>query len=98
MTTISAVPTLQTKTHSMKPEKSARLISLDVYRGLTVIGMILVTNPGSWDYVYAPLKHADWNGVTPTDMIFPSFLFIAGVSMAISFAARRARGVATGQL
>ena len=60
--------------------------------------MILVTNPGSWDYVYWPLKHADWNGVTPTDMIFPSFLFIAGVSMAFSFAVRRARGATTGQL
>ena len=83
---------------SYNRETPGRLLSLDFYRGLTVAGMILVTNPGSWDYVYSPLKHADWNGVTPTDMIFPSFLFIAGVSMAYSFAARRARGVAPGQI
>jgi len=72
--------------------RSARLVSVDVFRGLMVAGMILVTNAGSWDFVYWPLKHAEWNGVTPTDMIFPSFLFIVGVSMSLSFAARFKRG------
>jgi predicted acyltransferase len=98
MTTSPAIPDTEVVPVSRDRETSSRLLSLDVYRGLTVAGMILVTNPGSWDYVYWPLKHADWNGVTPTDMIFPSFLFIAGVSMSFSFAARRARGATTGQL
>ena len=61
-----------------------RLNSLDVFRGLTIIGMILVNNPGSWSHVYAPLRHAEWHGWTPTDLIFPFFLFIVGVSMAMS--------------
>jgi predicted acyltransferase len=72
--------------------RSGRLVSIDVFRGLMVAGMILVTNAGSWDFVYWPLKHAEWNGATPTDMIFPSFLFIVGVSMSLSFAARFKRG------
>jgi predicted acyltransferase len=83
---------------SAPPSRSTRLLSLDVFRGLIVAGMILVTNAGSWDTVYWPLKHADWNGSTPTDMIFPSFLFIAGVSMTFSSAARRKRGAAPAQL
>jgi predicted acyltransferase len=61
---------------------------VDVFRGLLVAGMVLVTNAGSWDSVYWPLKHADWNGFTPTDMIFPSFLFLVGLSMTFSFASR----------
>lgn len=63
-----------------------RLLSLDVFRGLTVAAMILVNNPGSWAHIYAPLEHAEWNGCTPTDLIFPFFLFIVGVS--ISYALR----------
>jgi predicted acyltransferase len=63
---------------------NSRLLSLDVFRGLTVAAMILVNNPGSWAHIYAPLEHAEWNGATPTDLIFPFFLFIVGVS--ISFA------------
>ena len=70
---------------------SRRMVSVDVFRGLLVVGMVLVTNAGDWNHVYWPLKHADWNGSTPTDMIFPSFLFLAGVSMTFSFAARLAR-------
>ncbi|SMB97736.1 conserved hypothetical protein [Hymenobacter roseosalivarius DSM 11622] len=58
-----------------------RLISLDVFRGLTVMAMILVNNPGSWGHIYAPLEHARWHGCTPTDLIFPFFLFIVGVSI-----------------
>lgn len=57
-----------------------RLYSLDILRGLTVAGMILVNNPGSWKYVYAPLRHAEWTGLTPTDLVFPFFMFIMGVS------------------
>ncbi len=62
-----------------------RLVSLDVFRGITIAGMILVNNPGSWSHVYPPLRHAEWNGWTPTDFIFPFFLFIVGVAMAYSF-------------
>jgi predicted acyltransferase len=62
---------------------SNRLISLDVFRGLTIAGMVLVNNPGT-SPVYWPLEHAEWNGLTPTDWIFPFFLFIVGVSIAIS--------------
>jgi predicted acyltransferase len=69
-----------------------RLVSLDVYRGLTVAGMILVTDPGTYSAVYWPLRHAEWNGATPTDMIFPSFLFIVGVAIPLSFATRISRG------
>ena len=59
---------------------SSRLVSLDIFRGLTVAFMIIVNNPGSWDYVYPPLEHAKWHGCTPTDLVFPFFLFIVGVS------------------
>jgi len=61
-----------------------RLLALDVLRGITIAGMILVNNPGSWDTVYAPLRHASWNGLTPTDLVFPFFMFIMGVSTCIS--------------
>jgi predicted acyltransferase len=71
---------------------STRLLSLDTYRGLTVMGMILVTDPGTYNAVYAPLLHATWVGATPTDMIFPSFLFIVGMSITLSFASRIDRG------
>ena len=64
--------------------QSQRLLSLDVLRGITIAGMILVNDPGSWKYVYAPLRHADWHGITPTDVIFPFFLFIMGISTYIS--------------
>lgn len=65
-----------------------RLTSLDVLRGLTVAGMILVNNAGDWSKVYGPLAHAEWHGWTPTDLIFPFFLFIVGVSITLSFARR----------
>ena len=61
-----------------------RLLSLDILRGLTIAGMILVNNPGSWSAVYAPLRHAEWHGLTPTDLVFPFFMFIMGVSMYFS--------------
>ncbi len=67
-----------------KGVKSERLLSVDIMRGITVAGMILVNNPGSWGHVYAPLRHAVWNGLTPTDLVFPFFMFIMGVSMCLS--------------
>jgi len=62
-----------------------RLVSLDVLRGITISLMILVNTPGSWSYVYGPLRHAEWNGCTLTDLVFPFFLFIVGVSVWFSF-------------
>jgi predicted acyltransferase len=61
-------------------KSSSRLVSLDIFRGLTVAFMIIVNTPGSWDYVYSPLRHAEWDGCTPTDLVFPFFMFIVGVS------------------
>ena len=69
-----------------------RLMSLDAFRGLTIAGMILVNNPGSWAHVYPPLAHAEWHGWTPTDLIFPFFLFIVGVTVPFSFGKRLTRG------
>lgn len=71
---------------AVSPPPSGRLASLDVFRGITIAGMLLVNNPGSWAAVYPPLRHAEWHGLTPTDLIFPYFLFIVGVSMTFSFA------------
>lgn len=65
-------------------KKSSRLLSLDVLRGITIAGMLLVNNPGSWGALYAPLGHAEWNGLTPTDLVFPFFMFIMGVAMYMS--------------
>ena len=61
-----------------------RLLALDVMRGMTIAGMILVNNPGTWSDIYAPLRHAKWNGLTPTDLVFPFFMFMMGVAMYIS--------------
>jgi len=74
------------------------MVSLDVFRGATIAGMILVNDPGSWSHIYPPLEHAEWNGWTPTDLIFPFFLFIVGVSMTLSFPSRMARGLTRGKL
>ena len=65
-----------------------RLLSLDFFRGITIAAMILVNNPGDWSNVYPPLLHADWHGWTFTDLIFPFFLFIVGVSIALAFSAK----------
>lgn len=70
----------------------SRLVSLDVFRGLIIAGMVLVTDPGSYNFVYPELLHAQWNGVTATDMIFPSFLFIVGVAITLSSASRLQKG------
>lgn len=61
-----------------------RILALDILRGITIAGMIMVNNPGSWSHIYAPLSHAQWNGLTPTDLIFPFFMFIMGISTYIS--------------
>ncbi len=65
-------------------DANKRLISLDMLRGLTIALMIVVNNPGSWDYLYWPLGHADWHGITITDFVYPFFLFIVGVSIVLS--------------
>ena len=73
-------------------QRKERLVSLDVFRGITIAGMILVNNPGSWSHVYPPLLHAEWHGWTPTDLIFPFFLFIVGVAMTYSFSKMFGKG------
>jgi predicted acyltransferase len=69
-----------------------RLVSLDVFRGITIAGMVLVNNPGTWSNIYWPLEHAEWHGWTPTDLVFPFFLFIVGVSITLAFARRVEEG------
>ncbi len=66
------------------PKVNKRILALDILRGFTIAGMILVNNPGSWGHIYAPLRHAEWNGLTPTDLVFPFFMFIMGISTYIS--------------
>lgn len=72
--------------------RGERLVALDVFRGMTIAGMLLVNNPGTWSAIYPPLEHAPWHGWTPTDLIFPFFLFIVGITTEISLEGRRARG------
>lgn len=79
-------------------EQSKRLLSLDVFRGITIAGMILVNTPGTWTYVYPPLQHAQWHGNTPTDWVFPFFLFIMGVSVPLALGKRIQEGVNRRQL
>jgi predicted acyltransferase len=67
-----------------RPTASTRLLSLDAFRGLTIAAMILVNDPGDWGHVYWPLLHVPWNGWTPTDLIFPFFLFMVGMSLTFS--------------
>lgn len=76
-------------TQNMVQAAPARLLSLDVFRGITVAAMILVNTPGSWEHIYAPLRHAKWHGCTPTDLIFPFFLFIVGVSIVFALSKRK---------
>jgi predicted acyltransferase len=71
---------------------TGRMSSLDVFRGLTIAGMILVNNPGTWDAIYSPLEHSKWDGLTPTDLVFPFFLFIVGVSITLALARRADAG------
>ena len=76
----------------MYMESTKRSLALDVFRGLTIAGMILVNNPGSWRTSYAPLRHAEWHGCTPTDLVFPFFLFIMGVAVPLALGKRLERG------
>lgn len=80
------------------PPGAGRLMSLDVFRGLTIAAMMLVNNPGSWSHVYAPLKHAEWHGWTFTDTVFPFFLWIVGVAIPLSISRRIERGQSRRQL
>ncbi|MEO8193122.1 MAG: DUF5009 domain-containing protein [Gemmatimonadales bacterium] len=103
-TTIQPPPAAASFTADITPERPVaptvparattreRLVSLDVFRGLTVAGMLLVNNPGTWSAIYPPLEHAEWHGWTPTDLIFPFFLFIVGITTHLSLSARRERG------
>lgn len=83
----SVVPATPTAKHR-GAGATTRLASVDALRGCTVAAMLLVNDPGSWDAVYAPLEHATWHGCTPTDLVFPFFLFIVGVSTALAFGSR----------
>jgi predicted acyltransferase len=71
---------------------SNRLVSLDVFRGITIAGMVLVNNPGTWSNIYWPLEHAEWHGWTPTDLVFPFFVFIVGVAIPLAFGRRTESG------
>ena len=77
---------------SSASKTSGRLLSLDVFRGATIAGMMLVNNPGSWGHIYPPFKHAAWHGWTYTDTVFPFFLWIVGVAMTFSMAKRIEQG------
>ncbi len=77
-------PAPVSKAPPVAPANRTRLLSLDAFRGLTILAMILVNNPGNWGQMYWPLGHADWHGWTPTDLIFPFFLFIVGTALAYS--------------
>jgi len=70
-----------------------RMLAIDALRGITITAMILVNNPGSWQYVYPPLLHAQWHGWTPTDLIFPFFIFIVGLSMSLSVPKQQSKGL-----
>ena len=94
-TSLSVPPDVSPHRSAAAPPRSPvreRLLSLDAFRGLTVAGMLLVNDPGSWGSIYPPLEHAAWHGWTPTDLIFPFFLFIAGITTHLSLSSRRARG------
>lgn len=90
------VATKERQSQSISPAPvlgGERLVSLDVFRGATIIAMILVNNPGTWSAMYPPLRHAAWHGWTITDLIFPFFLFIVGVAVVLAFEKRLAKGV-----
>src|SRR6202140_4759966 len=77
------------------PAPGGRLLAPHVFRGLTIAGMLLVNDPGSWSAIYPPLEHAPWNGWTPTGLVFPFFLFIVGITTHLSLGTRAARGAGT---
>jgi predicted acyltransferase len=79
-------------------KQNERLISLDAFRGFTIAAMIMVNNPGSWSHVYGPLLHKEWHGITVTDLIFPFFLFIVGISIALAYTKRVEAGIPKGDM
>src|SRR5260370_16492121 len=85
---VSGKPAVESVLNAVQP-KPGRLLSLDLFRGATIAAMILVNNAGDEPSAYWPLRHAEWNGWTPTDLIFPFFLFIVGVATAFSFRDRK---------
>ena len=88
MSTVLEAPAIQEPPAAPLPPPAERLVALDVFRGLTIAGMLLVNDPGSWSAIYPPLEHAPWNGWTPTDLIFPFFLFIVGITTHLSLRKR----------
>ena len=92
MSTVVSSSSLPETGVSATAPSSTRLMSLDLFRGVTIAAMILVNDSGDWHAVYRPLRHSNWNGWTPTDLVFPFFLFIVGVAMAFSFRSRLQRG------
>jgi len=84
--------------NNSKASPTERLVSLDVFRGITIAGMVLVNNPGTWEHIYWPLQHAQWHGWTPTDLVFPFFLFIVGVAITLAFGSRTESGRSTRDL
>ncbi len=100
---VSAAPALATEVDAAQEpapsrESRPRLLALDAFRGATIAGMILVNNPGSWSHVYPPLLHASWHGWTPTDLVFPFFLWIVGVAITLSLGRRVEEGAPRGPL
>ena len=75
-----------------------RILSVDIFRGMTIVLMILVNTPGTWAAVYNPLRHAKWHGYTPTDLVFPFFLFIVGVSIVLAYSKRLKTNAPKGEL
>ena len=80
-----------TETFTAAPSASKRMISLDILRGITIGFMIMVNNNGDWGHSWWFMEHSEWNGLTPTDLVFPTFLFVVGVSLVFSFASRLER-------
>jgi len=98
MSTIPNDTSLEQFQTELPAAKRERLDALDAYRGLTIAAMITVNNPGTWSDVYAPLLHVEWNGLAPADVIFPSFVFMVGVSVAFSLCKHLAKGTSRGSL
>jgi predicted acyltransferase len=93
-----SVKEMQPLTTELESHVSRRLISLDVMRGITIVGMILVNTPGTWAHIYPPLEHAEWNGLTPTDLVFPFFLFMVGIAITLAFRKRIDAGASKADL
>ena len=98
MASLSGTAVRSETPETLSVSSASRLMSLDLFRGVTIAGMILVNNAGDEPHSYWPLKHAEWNGWTPTDLVFPFFLFIVGVAMAFSFSSRLKRGASRREL